>query len=87
MSIDIDVLYEFEAGRTPVAYYARGHFDDAAFIAALTEHCSAEQQRFPDRLEVVREHWRKVPAGEDYGMYVLPSRPGRGAYAVTAVYL
>lgn len=79
--IDIRILREFEGG--PIGYYARGHHDPAAFVAAVAEFDDAGYDAACVRLE----YWRNLPAPDGSGgsIYVKARKPGRGAYPVTVV--
>jgi hypothetical protein len=76
MSIEIRPLTD--AG-SYVGFWAKGHHATADFIAVL-EH-DWGRTTTPD--EVTQSYVRLVPCG-DGGMWMIESKPGRGAFKVTA---
>lgn len=89
--ITIEELRELDGG-VLLGYYAKGHHDDLAFIAALAEHLEANsRERFECKsTDIYRAYWRNVPAPyyDDGAWQITAAKgPGPGAYAVTVVEL
>jgi hypothetical protein len=87
--ITIEELRELDGGAL-MGFYAKGHHDDLAFIAALSEYLEASnRERFECKsTDICRVYWRNVPAPyyDDGAWQITDARgPGRGAYAVTIV--
>ncbi len=86
-TITIDYIIA-EDDSCQLQFYARGHHDPWAFLAAVTDYAIREGRdvALPVEPSAVRQiHWRKVPTHDQYviSQRMHETAPGRGAFAVT----
>lgn len=90
--MDVKELFEFEGG--PMGWWAKGHHEPAAFLAAVElARCEIGVGFDPVLLtENVRHtYWRVVPTISPHrdnawvGLFIDARGPGPGAFAVTVV--
>ena len=81
----LEGVLEFEGKRGAVWYQVKGHVDKIAFQEALR----LETGVCVSLTDVTHCHLRNIPAGPDMPgkWYSIQSKPGRGAYPVTQVYV
>lgn len=98
--IEVHPVYEVfegaEIGRQ-MGWWARGHHDPAAFLAAIKHETYLDDPSWCYGLaeapvlraeDVSHQHWRIVPHwvdGEVEGSRFVPCGPGRGAFPVTSI--
>lgn len=86
--INVEELRELGGGPL-MGYYAKGHHDHGAFIAAVNEYIDGRDSELAaERYSVRHDYWRNVPApqyGDGAILFVTARGPGHGAYPVTIV--
>lgn len=80
-TIEIRKLNEFEGGRDPIMFYAKGHHDPEAFRKAL----EAQWTRTVLLEKVGQGYYRHVPSPPLKG-YLMPCSKGPGAFPVTVAF-
>ena len=79
--IQVRMLNEFEGGRDPIAFWAKGHHQPEAFRAAL----EAQWTKTAPLEKMGIGYYRHVPSPPTKG-YLMPCSKGPGAFKVTVVF-